>query len=193
LSRELKVVHSWTNPAVNGAGAKKSAPKPAINVQLHREGVAWSQSGESASRRSSSPSIELDRAAERIETWLLEWLAARLALEAADVSRDRPFAEFGVDSLTAVELSHELEEQFKVPLPPIVAWNYPTPAALARHLAEQTTGISDPKFPSAGIDQPTAATAVSDDGQLAALLAEVEKLSDAEAAHLLANEQRRSS
>ena len=86
---------------------------------------------------------KLDRAAERIETWLLEWLVARLGLDAADVSRDRPFAEFGVDSLTAVELSHELEEQFNVPLPPIVAWNYPTPAALARYLAEQSLGVGE--------------------------------------------------
>ena len=38
-------------------------------------------------------------------------------------------------------MSHELEQQFSVPLPPIVAWNYPTPAALARFLAEETTGV----------------------------------------------------
>ena len=85
--------------------------------------------------------VEVDRAAERIETWLLEWLVARSGLDAADVSRDRPFAEFGVDSLTAVELSQELEDQFKVPLPPIVAWNYPTPATLAKYLAEQSLGV----------------------------------------------------
>ena len=75
---------------------------------------------------------------------MLEWLVARLALNPTEVERDRPFAEYGVDSLTAVELSHELEEQFKVPLPPIVAWNYPTPAALARYIAQETTGIKDP-------------------------------------------------
>ena len=76
---------------------------------------------------------------------------ARLGLDVADVSRDRPFAEFGVDSLTAVELSQELEDEFKVPLPPIVAWNYPTPAALARYLAEQSLGVGEkPEAASSG-------------------------------------------
>ena len=95
-------------------------------------------------QRNGSGAIELDRAAEQIEEWLLKWLVARLSMDPADVSRDRPFAEFGVDSLTAVELSQELEDEFDVPLPAIVAWNYPTPAALARYLAEQTTGINGP-------------------------------------------------
>ena len=85
--------------------------------------------------------IEVDRAAEQIEEWMLNWLVNRLSMDPADVARDRPFAEFGVDSLTAVELSQELEDEFKVPLPAIVAWNYPTPAALARYLAEQSLGV----------------------------------------------------
>jgi acyl carrier protein len=192
LAGELKVVHSWTNPAANGAGAKRASASRQLNVQLHPDGVSWNRPTEAAPRRVASPSIELDRAADRIEAWLLEWLVARLALDAADVSRDRPFAEFGVDSLTAVELSHELEEQFQVPLPPIVAWNYPTPAALARYLAEQTTGISDEAASSAvaPLDRNGDPPAAPDEAQLAALLSEIEKLSDAEAARLLAEEQR---
>ena len=190
LSGELKVVHSWTNPAVNGA--KKSLPARHVDVQLHGEGIAWTRRGDFEPPGPGSAGVELDRAAERIEAWLLEWLVARLSLDPADVSRERPFAEFGVDSLTAVELSHELEEQFKVPLPPIVAWNYPTPAALARYLAEQTTDISDrgPQSKAVhstnSVDTPTAA----DDAQLASLLDEIERLSDAEAAQLLAEEKR---
>jgi acyl carrier protein len=192
LASELKVVHSWTNAAVNGAGATKSPPIRDVKVQLHAEGVSWTQPGDAGPRRAASASVELDRAAERIEAWLLEWIVARLALDPADVARDRPFAEFGVDSLAAVELSHELEEQFEVPLPPIVAWNYPTPAALARYLAEQTTGISDQQSPpvSGRSTDAAVASAAPDEAELAALLAEVEKLSDAEAARLLAEERR---
>ncbi len=190
LAGELKVVHSWTNAAASGAGAK-SRPRRAVDVQLHAEGVSWTRHGESGARRAASPGIELDRAAERIEAWLLEWIVARLALDPADVARDRPFAEFGVDSLAAVELSHELEEQFEVPLPPIVAWNYPTPAALARYLAEQTTGISEQQPAStSGHSGDQSAAPAADEAELAALLSEVEKLSDAEAAQLLAEEQR---
>jgi len=184
LAGELKVVHQWTNPAV---GHKPHAP--IVRVQIHDQGVLWTSDGKSESPRRAVSPVELDRTAERIEAWLLEWLVARLALDPAVVQRDRPFAEFGVDSLTAVELSHELESQFKVPLPPIVAWNYPTPAALARYLAEQTLGVQPSPH-----DQPATSFPVlpaARDQQLDALLAEIEQLSDEEAARLLAEENQR--
>ena len=40
-------------------------------------------------------------------------------MDPSAVARDRPFAEFGVDSLTAVELSQELADEFGVPLPAV--------------------------------------------------------------------------
>ena len=117
---------------------------------------------------------------------MLQWLVVRLSLNPADVSRDRPFAEYGVDSLTAVEMSRELEDQFQVPLPPIVAWNYPTPATLSRYLAEQTVGVASSETAAGPLaDLP----APPDDDRLAELLAEIENLSDDEAARLLAEEE----
>ncbi len=208
LADELKVVHAWTNPA---SAIKPVAPadKP-VRVDLHGEGVAWGQSAASETAKSASngasrtparrgpvSAVEVDRAAERIETWLLEWLVVRLGLDAVDVARDRPFAEFGVDSLTAVELSQELEDQFKVPLPPIVAWNYPTPATLAKYLAEQSTGAAEkaeqPRADAAAGGTVANADDDADDAELAALLAEIENLSDDEAARLLADDQQRGS
>ena len=154
--------------------------------------LAQNAAARSRFQRVGSGAIEVDRAAEQIEEWLLQWLVARLSLDPSAVARDRPFAEFGVDSLTAVELSQELEDEFGVPLPAVVAWNYPTPAALARYLAEQRAGAKDPaeqattEAPSNG----SAATAGDDEAELAALLAEIENLSDDEAAKLLADEER---
>lgn len=210
LAGELKVVHSWSNPVANGAAAKTNGAANGQNgisqtVRLNGEGVSWtapanSKSANGAARRRRRPvgSVELDRATERIEAWMLDWLMTRLALRAEDVSRDRPFAEYGVDSLTAVEMSHELEQQFSVPLPPIVAWNYPTPAALARFLAEETLGVKreEPaERTSAGAEPKHAASGAAkgdtaeSDAELAALLAEVESLSDADAERLLAQER----
>lgn len=214
LADELKVVHAWINPAVDTASDAKMAEQ--INVNLDGEGIAWSRrrdsdavdaaltpatNGEAKPRRLSprAASVELDRAAEGIEAWMQNWLVARLALKPNDVQRDRPFAEYGVDSLTAVELSHELEEQFKVPLPPIVAWNYPTPATLARYIAQETTGIKDPTSVSnsdddtidAGSSADATSAAQNHDEHLVKLLSEIENLSDDEAARLLAEDQRR--
>jgi acyl-CoA synthetase (AMP-forming)/AMP-acid ligase II/acyl carrier protein len=212
LAGELKVVHAWTTPHTDTADTVKTGSH--VNVHLDGEGIGWSRRDDATAtsvaqatktngttkRRRLSPraaSIELDRAAEGIEAWMLEWLVARLALDPSEVERDRPFAEYGVDSLAAVELSHELEEQFKVPLPPIVAWNYPTPAALARYIAQETTGIKDPNSTDHAEHGTNGATkgpasAVSQqvpDDDLAKLLAEIESLSDDEAQRLLAEER----
>jgi acyl carrier protein len=188
LAGELKVVHSWTNPAPKTAPAKATANG---RLDVHLDGGPPRLGGPAvgAANRAASiePSaIELDRAAERIEAWLLDWIVRRLGLDAADISRDRPFAEFGVDSLTAVELSQELEDEFKVPLPPIVAWNYPTPAALARYLAEQSLAPAETNGEAENAD--AAAPSHTGDERLAALLSEVENLSEDEAARLLAEE-----
>jgi acyl-CoA synthetase (AMP-forming)/AMP-acid ligase II/acyl carrier protein len=202
LADELKVVHSWTNPATPVAATANGA------VKLHGEGVAWNANGAKpvrngvsrngdARRRRPVGSVEVDRATERIEAWMLDWLITRLGLSPEDVSRDRPFAEYGVDSLTAVEMSHELEQQFSVPLPPIVAWNYPTPSSLARFLAEETLGVKreEPVVRSEPKQEALAANGVTNgapnEAELAALLAGVERLSDADAERLLAEEQAR--
>ncbi|HJQ80845.1 MAG TPA: AMP-binding protein [Lacipirellulaceae bacterium] len=192
LAGELKVVHSWTNPAPKTAPAK-AATNGRVEVQLNvgppsRGGPHDTPSVVPLGSRHlpDRSAIELDRAAERIEAWLLDWIVRRLGLDAADISRDRPFAEFGVDSLTAVELSQELEDEFKVPLPPIVAWNYPTPAALARYLAEQSFA---PVETNGGAETADAAPpSRTGEERLAALLSEVENLSEEEAARLLAEE-----
>ena len=218
VAGELKIVHAWTNPAVSLAKPKSADGR--VDIQLHEDGVSVRQptepsatesqletqrdfrstasrtttNGSSRTRfqRSGSGAVEVDRAADQIETWLLEWLIARLGMDPKDVSRDRPFAEFGVDSLTAVELSQELEDEFKVPLPAVVAWNYPTPAALARYLAEQSLGVGEAATPpptdvktSNGAALPPA----PNEAELAALLAEIENLSEEEAAKLLADEE----
>jgi acyl-CoA synthetase (AMP-forming)/AMP-acid ligase II len=159
LAGELKVVHAWQ--ATPKAAVKPVAKAPSATIDV----------------------FSVERTAERIEAWLEDWLVDRGGLDAADIHRDKPFAEFGVDSLTAVELSHELEEEFGVPLPPIVAWNYPTPAALSRYLAEQTCG-----GPAHAADKPAAETTSASAVDMEALLAEIEHMSDEEAQRLLAGE-----
>src|SRR5204863_540026 len=125
-----------------GVSAQQSV-KPVAALQPNGATKNGSVSAPQARKTPATP-IEIDRAGERIEAWMLGWLVNRLSMDSADVARDRPFAEYGVDSLTAVELSQELEDQFKVPLPAIVAWNYPTPATLARYSAEQTLAVAEP-------------------------------------------------
>jgi acyl-CoA synthetase (AMP-forming)/AMP-acid ligase II/acyl carrier protein len=115
---------------------------------------------------------EINQLAKRIEAWLLEWMVQCAGVPRDDVDRQRPFAEYGLSSLAAVELSRELEDMLKVRLSPVLAWNYPTPAALAPYLARLA---GDPEAAAT-----EAASAEEGQGyrELEQLLAEVEQCDD---------------
>ncbi|QDS91268.1 Long-chain-fatty-acid--AMP ligase FadD29 [Rosistilla ulvae] len=71
-----------------------------------------------------------------IEGWLLEWLAARGNPDNGPADRDKPLADYGLDSLATMELAGDVEDWLGLELTPTLAWDYPTPAVLAPHLAE---------------------------------------------------------
>ena len=48
-----------------------------------------------------------------------------------------PFAELGIDSLTAMEISQELDQLLELQLPPMLIWSCPHCEALATFLAEE--------------------------------------------------------
>jgi len=72
-----------------------------------------------------------------VQTWLIHWLTQRASLKPGAMQPSTPFAELGIDSLTAVEISQDLDQALGLELPPMVIWSCPTAEALAAYLAEQ--------------------------------------------------------
>ncbi len=72
-----------------------------------------------------------------IQTWMMEWLSHTLKISIADINPDRAFADYGIDSIMAVELAQALQDTWNIQqdLDATIAWNFPTIAALASHLA----------------------------------------------------------
>jgi acyl carrier protein len=70
-----------------------------------------------------------------ITAWCVAHLAKALRLPAKDIDPQTKFARLGVDSAMAVYLVGELEEWLGRELAPELAFEFPTIAALARHLA----------------------------------------------------------
>ena len=56
---------------------------------------------------------------ESLEAWLTAHLAALLGVSETRIERDRPLVRYGIDSLMAVELTHEIETRFGVILPTV--------------------------------------------------------------------------
>ena len=123
LQGELQVLAEWQSSGAaesNGLAEKSSAKSLAVPEFLEK-------------------AKELDRQvlAGELQNWLLVWLSERANLAPGSIEPTTPFAELGIDSLTAVEISQEMDEILGLRLPPMVVWSYPTVEALAEYLAEQ--------------------------------------------------------
>ncbi len=72
-----------------------------------------------------------------LESWLVPWLSIRADLNPDAMQPETPFVELGIDSLTAIEISQDLDQLLELQLPPMAIWSSPTCAALATFLAEE--------------------------------------------------------
>jgi len=121
-----------------------------------------------------------------LETYLQEQVARVLRLAPARIDAHKPFRTMGLDSLMALELRNRLEVRTGITIPATLVWNYPTVAQLATQLAIRVgvplDGAEDRSADSSAVE----ATSPESDGDLAALLGEIEQLSDEDAGRLLA-------
>jgi amino acid adenylation domain-containing protein len=86
-----------------------------------------------------------------LETWLVRRIAEVAGVSPEAVGTGRPFASYGLGSRDAVSLAGELEELLGRELPPTLVYDYPTIAALSRHLSG--TGLAGlPARESADVD-----------------------------------------
>jgi len=69
-------------------------------------------------------------------TWLTLKFADWLEVPAEELDSRLPISSYGLDSLSAVTLSVQLEEELGVELDTAVLWEHPTLESLAEHLAE---------------------------------------------------------
>ncbi|MCC7358230.1 MAG: amino acid adenylation domain-containing protein [Anaerolineales bacterium] len=95
---------------------------------------AAAAAGRLATTAPSAPPEALAQAA-GIESWLVDHIAKRLKMRPGVIAVERPFVEYGLDSAQAVGVAGELAVWLKRPVPPTLAWDYPTIRLLALHLA----------------------------------------------------------
>lgn len=84
----------------------------------------------------------------QIQMWLIAWLSHKLKMSSKAIQPHKAFADYGIDSVMAVELVQDLEdwlveqgwvEQEHFKLETTLTWNYPTIGDLADFLAREAT------------------------------------------------------
>ena len=142
--RHVLLTRPATIPLTSSGKVQRYNCRQMFNSQAVHTLFAWHRGGGAEATPLPMPALPAEPTVadrpfitETISAWLLEWMVARGGVLPADVAADKPFAEFGLDSLTTVELSGEIEDWAGVQLDPLTAWNHPTPAALAGYIAEE--------------------------------------------------------
>ncbi len=79
------------------------------------------------------------RTQEDIETFVSRRLSIQLGIPAEEIDLRQPFNALGLDSQRALSFLGELETWLGRRLSPTLFWNYPTVAALAKHLDERSS------------------------------------------------------
>jgi acyl carrier protein len=92
-------------------------------------------------------------AARDLSLWIQDWLSRELRRPQSAIAMDGTFLQNGLDSVLAMMLVGDLEDRLKRRLPPTLAWDYPTPNALAEFLAATQTVPSAPSEPASDADE----------------------------------------
>ena len=80
-------------------------------------------------------------------TWLTLKFADWLEVPVDDLDAKQPIASYGLDSISAVTLSVQLEEELSVELDTAVLWDRPTLESLAEHLTEKLNAAGSIELP----------------------------------------------
>ena len=75
------------------------------------------------------------QSAEYWEGWFVQRISTALKIPAQEVDISAPFVEHGLDSVSALQMTGELEQLSGRAIPPTLFWEYPTVAALSQYLA----------------------------------------------------------
>ena len=76
---------------------------------------------------------------EDLTAWLIERVSVYLQRPPEEIDPREPLAEYGLDSVAALSLCGDVEEDFDLVLDPTTAWDYPTVNAFAGFVLKQLT------------------------------------------------------
>lgn len=84
-----------------------------------------------------------DSTAESLAPWLADRVAAYTKLSADEIDPTVPLANYGLDSVAALSLCGDIEDELDLVVEPTVAWDHPTVEALVAYLLDKLRPSSE--------------------------------------------------
>ncbi|MFF9035949.1 acyl carrier protein [Streptomyces sp. NPDC014892] len=75
-----------------------------------------------------------------VHTWLTARVATYLRRSPEDIDTSVPLADYGLDSLTALAITADIEDEFEVTVDDALTWDHPTVDALSAALSQLVGG-----------------------------------------------------
>lgn len=123
---------------------------------------------------------------ESIQNWIINLLQREWKIPASSVATSKSFADYGLDSVMAVNLAQEIEDWLGLPVEATIVWNFPTIESLSRQLFRDLTTKVAPQHAVTAESKSQEPTTASPD--IAEVPPDLDTLSDDEIAKLLAEE-----
>jgi amino acid adenylation domain-containing protein len=136
-------IWSATVTAAPQVAPSTDAPAPSTATSARPATAPSPPTSPATAATSAAPRTTTHRPAE-IAAWLKGHLTDHLRLDPAALAGRPTFAELGLDSAAGVALAAALADWLGRPVPPVVAWDYPTVDALAAHLAGAPLAAATP-------------------------------------------------
>ncbi len=121
---------------------------------------------------------------ESIQNWMINLLHKEWRIPMSSLDPSQSFADYGLDSVMAVNLAQEIEDWLQSPIEATIVWNFPTIKSLAQHLASELNQL----LANSQADQEIVEPDLMPLSNSQTMTEDLEEISEAEMAQLL-NEQ----
>ncbi|PJZ68820.1 hypothetical protein CH373_15490 [Leptospira perolatii] len=133
LANELTLIESSLSSNQSQANQKS---EKAVQPELPKNSRSPLQTAQDTAQSKSEAYPKLTKVARsEIENWLKNYAAQLLGISSDSIQTSTPLADYGLDSIKAIQISGELEEKLGIPISPTLAYEYPTIELLSEYLS----------------------------------------------------------
>jgi amino acid adenylation domain-containing protein len=140
----ISIVKAGSVPKTSSGKVQRRASRKLFLSNSFETLAEWRESGTVQSSSPAASVVQSPRSVEEIEQWLRIQLAARMGVEASTIDLQKPITHYGIDSLSTIELMHNIETSLGVVIPFTNFYRSPSIGEVAgeaeRQLSDRGTG-----------------------------------------------------